>query len=112
MTPFLRPMLQGLPFLGVIGPYPELARKLGRFYGIGELQTLLPDRLSPSEPGGTGGAMLDELERVLSMLTVPFKGAVFLVVLGGPYGILFCGRVKSLGGIALDLCAVASSWDG
>ena len=111
MTPFLRPVLQGLPFLGVIGPYPELARKLGRFYGIGELRSLLPDRLPPSEPGGTGGAMLDEMERALDTLTVPFKGAVFLVVLGGPYGILFCGRIKSLGGIALDLGAVASSWD-
>ena len=107
--PFLRPLLQGLPFLGVVGAYPELARRLGHFCGIADARTILLPDADEAEPPET---RLQRSEQVLAELTVPFRGALFLVAAPGPCGLLFCGRIKALGGIALDIGAVAAAWAG
>lgn len=109
-VPFLRPMMSGLPFLGVVSPYPELARRLGHFCGISEAQAITVP--GAGRPALVGSSRLEQLEQALEAITVPFRGALFLVGLPGPYGILFCDRIRSLGGIALDIGQVAGAWAG
>jgi hypothetical protein len=109
IMPFLRPVLQGLPFLGVVGRHPELAPRLARFCGIAETQTI---RMPEDAAAGVDGApdRLGRIEQALDRLVVPFRGAVFLVAVPGPCGVAVCGRLRQLGGIALDLAAVVPSW--
>jgi len=47
----------------------------------------------------------------MTELVVPRPGAVFLVA-GGLLGKLYCARVRQLGGIALDIGAIADAWMG
>ena len=113
-VPFLRPLLSGLPFLGVIGPHPSLAARLGHFCGIGETRAIaVPDEASvPAAPDAPpmAGWLPDGHERVLDGLAVPHPGAVFLVSAPGPLGIAYCGRIKALGGIGVDIGALAGRW--
>ena len=44
-------------------------------------------------------------------LEVPYRGAVFLVA-GGLLGKIYCHRIRELGGIALDIGALADAWVG
>lgn len=109
-VPFLRPMMSGLPFLGLVSPYPELARRLGHFCGIKDTQAItVPGAGRPAAPGKS---KVEQLEQVLESITVPFRGALFLVGVPGPYGLLFCDRIRALGGIALDIGLVAGAWAG
>ena len=110
IVPFLRPMLSGLPFLGLVSPYPELVRRLGHFCGVKETQAITVS--GTGRPGLAGESRLDHLEQVLQAIAVPFRGALFLVGVPGPYGILFCDRIRALGGIALDIGQVAAAWAG
>ena len=105
IMPFLRSVLHGQPFLGLIGNFPDLESRLGRFCGIPETRTIL---LPAREPAAVPG--LDLCEQALAGLAVPFPGAVFLVGVPGPFGPAFCGRIRQLGGIALDIGAVAAAW--
>ena len=50
--------------------------------------------------------------RVLDQLSVPFRGAVFLVSAPGPLGAIYCGRIKAQGGIAIDIGPLAHRWAG
>ena len=103
--PFLRSVLQGQPFLGLVGDFPDLAARLGRFCGITDTRTiLLPGRGSAAAPA------FDLYEQALAELTVPFSGAMFLVAVSGPFGPAFSGRIRQLGGIALDIHVVAAAW--
>ncbi|WP_419730538.1 hypothetical protein [Lichenicola sp.] len=114
-VPYLRPMLSGLPFLGTIGAHPALARKLGHFCGISDIRSIIVpgdltrDRLSV---GNASGFLPERHLQVLEEITVPFPGAVFLVSAPGPLGIIYCGRIKSLGGIAIDIGALMDRWAG
>ncbi len=103
--PFLRSMLHGQPFLGLVGNFADLASRLGRFCGIPETQTVC---LPGSGPAAVPA--LDLCEGALAGLSVPFPGAIFLVAVPGPFGPAFCGRIRQLGGIALDIGAVAAIW--
>jgi hypothetical protein len=40
---------------------------------------------------------------------VPFPGAVFLVA-AGLLGCVYCGRIRQLGGIAVDIDTIATRW--
>ncbi len=107
-VPFLRSLLHESPFLGVVGSDPDLAQQLGRFCNVADARTVLV-------PGGETGpdaapSRLERVERALSELAVPFRGALFLVAVPGPFGPLFCGRIKAEGGIAIDISEVASDW--
>lgn len=110
--PFLRPLLQGLPFLACVGAFPELARRLGHFCGVAETRAVdVPVPAGP-EAGSEAGTFPGRLEAALAELDVPFRGALFLVGVPGPYGPVFCARIKALGGIAIDIGAVAAAWAG
>ena len=113
LIPFLRPLLADQPFLGVVGPYPDLAERLARFSQIDETATyLVPaalDRhgIAPSLRGSGHYPML--FEQTLASLAVPFPGALFLVA-AGVLGTAYCGRIRQLGGIAIDIDSVVGRW--
>ncbi len=113
-VPFLRPLLSGLPFLAVLGPHPALAARLGHFCGIGETRAIaVPGEAShPALSDGPSMAgYLPELhQQVLDGIAVPFPGAVFLVSAPGPLAIAYCGRIKALGGIGVDIGVLADRW--
>ena len=115
-VPYLRPLLSGLPFLGVVGSYPDLFQKLGRFCGIAETRTIpVPrDASMPAPMDGVeaAGFLPEGHLRVLEQLSVPFRGAVFLVSAPGPLGVIYCGRIKAQGGIAIDIGPLAHRWAG
>ena len=115
-VPFLRPMLSGLPFLGVVGPYPVLAERLGKFCGIEDAVAIaVPNDASrPPAPGDAAmdGYMPGRHQEMVDTLSVPFPGAVFLVTAPGPLAISYCGRIKALGGIAIDIGTLADGWAG
>ena len=111
--PFLRPLLEGLPFLGHVGCHPDLADRLARFCRIAETRTwLLPaplDRLETPTALRAGGQALDRLDQVLETLAVPFEGALFLVG-AGPLGVVCTAQIRALGGIAIPVDTVMDRW--
>ncbi len=113
-VPYLRPLLSGLPFLGVVGAYPELFGKLGRFCGVAETRTIVVPRDASMPVLADGmeapGFLPEGHGRVLDQLSVPFPGAVFLVSAPGPLGVIYCGRIKAQGGIAIDVGPLAHRW--
>jgi hypothetical protein len=113
--PFLADLLRGLDFLGVIGPHPDLAARLQARLGIGTVVSYdIPGegRLGrPREAGDRGRHFPETYDRLMAELTVPHPGAVFLVA-GGLLGKIYCARIRDLGGIALDIGAVADAWMG
>ncbi|HMI19321.1 MAG TPA: hypothetical protein VK533_07235 [Sphingomonas sp.] len=113
--PFLANLLSGLDFLGVIGPHPDLAVRLQARLGIGQVVSYdIPGegRLGRLREAGDRGRHFPEIyDRLMTELTVPHPGAVFLVA-GGLLGKIYCGRIRDLGGIALDIGAVADAWMG
>ena len=113
LMPFLRPLLADQPFLGFVGSYPDLAEKLARFCQVGETATyLVPGALNRGDLAESlrGSDHYPALfEQILTSLVVPFQGAVFLVA-AGLLGPAYCGRIKRLGGIAIDIDALVGRW--
>ena len=111
--PFLRPLLADQPFLGFVGSHPDLAERLGRFSNIGETVTyLIPAALNRDDIASSlhgRDHFPGKLEQTLERLTVPFRGALFLVA-AGLLGSLYCTRIKQLGGIAIDIDTVVARW--
>ncbi len=113
--PFLRGMLQGVKWLGVLSPHAELGGRLRRHLGIADGQDFnIPGEMRlPNEPALVRGrghfpARFDEL---MATLDVPFRGAVVLVA-GGLLGKLYCERIRDRGGIAIDMGSLADAWMG
>jgi len=115
IAPFLKPLLQDLPFIGFVGCHADLAARLAQHCNItravcylvpGESGRMEPP-LSPAE-----AACFPEFhDRILATLEVPFQGAVFLVSAGLP-GKVYAARIKELGGIAIDIGRMADRWMG
>lgn len=115
IDPFYHQLLEGRDFVGLIGPHPELAERMRERLRIGEVR-------SWDIPGEGGlGRERDKADRglhfplvydrLLAELTVPYPGAVFLVA-GGLLAKVYCDHIRALGGIALDIGAVADAWLG
>lgn len=113
--PLLADLLRGLDFLGMVGPHPDLAAWLQDQLGIGTVVSYdIPGegRLGRSREAGDRGRHFPEIyDRLMAELTVPHPGAVFLVA-GGLLGKIYCARIRDLGGIALDIGAMADAWMG
>ena len=107
-------LLRGLPFIGFVGCHPELAGKLAAAFDIPlHASYVVPGengRPLPEERKGLGH-FPDVFDRLLTELHVPFTGAVFLVG-AGLLGKIYCGRIKALGGIAIDIGSLADAWMG
>lgn len=112
---FLGSLLRGRDFLGLVSPHPELASRLQRHLDIGAVASYdLPgeSRLArPSEARNRGTHFPVVYEQMMATLSVPRPGALFLVA-GGLLGKIYCDRIRELGGIALDIGAVADAWAG
>ena len=111
--PYLRPLLANQPFLGFVGFYPDLADRLARFAQIAETATYpLPAALDRDDaaPALRAASQVPAmLEQTLADLVVPFPGAIFLVG-AGLLGTLCCGRIRALGGIAIDIDPIVTGW--
>ena len=115
LTPFYRELLEGLDFIGVVGPHAGLASRLAAHLNIsrhitylvpGEMR--LPAQLDIVRGIGHFPQRFDEL---MTQISVPKPGAVFLVA-AGLLGKIYCAQIKRLGGIAIDIGAVADAWTG
>jgi len=113
--PFLGSLLRGLDFVGVISPHPDLAGRLQRQLNIDAVASYdLPgeSRLArASEALNRGTHFPAVYDHLLATLTIPRPGAVFLVA-GGLLGKIYCDQIRALGGIALDIGALADAWTG
>lgn len=105
ICPFLRELLADQAFLGLVSAHPDLAGRLGRFANITETTSYLV----PDIRATVGGALLDWHQQNLEIMTVPFPGAIFLVS-AGVFGKLWCARIKTLGGIAIEIGSLAEHW--
>ena len=113
--PFLRPLIENQPFLGFVGCHPDVVRRLADSFNIASHASfLVPGENGrsqlPAEVLGTGHFPLF-YRKILAELRVPFIGAVFLVA-AGLLGKVYCARIKELGGIAIDIGALADGWMG
>ena len=115
IDPFLGSLLRGRDFLGVVSPHPDLAARLQRHLDIKAIASYhLPgeSRLGrPSEAGNRGTHFPAVYEQMMATLSVPHAGALFIVA-GGLLGKIYCDRIRELGGIALDIGALADGWTG
>lgn len=115
IDPFYQKLLGGRDFVGLIGPHPELAARFGARLGIGEVRSWdIPgeNRLNRERDRGDRGLHFPQVhDRLLAELSVPYRGAVFLVA-GGLLAKVYCDHIRDLGGIALDIGAVADAWLG
>ncbi len=116
IVPYLRTLLAGLPFLGFIGAHPAMFRKLSHFCGVRETRYVCVPREAVFPVAEDGADPCDFLpERhaaTLEALSVPCPGAVFLVSAPGPLGTIYAGRIKALGGIAIEIGPLAAKWAG
>lgn len=113
--PFLSSLLAELDFLGVVSPHADLGERLQRRLGIRQVRHYdIPGegRLNRAqERTNRGSHFPDTYGRMMAQLEVPRQGAVFLVA-GGLLGKIYCSRIRELGGIALDIGAIADAWMG
>ena len=115
LSPFLADLLQGLDVLGVVSPHPELAARLQHRFQIGRIVSYdlagegrLPTHRAARDMEAT---FPDAHRRILGALDPPRPGAVYLVA-AGLLGKIYCGRIRELGGIALDVGSIADAWMG
>jgi hypothetical protein len=113
--PFFRSILAGVPFIGLISPHPHLADRLRAETGCGNIVSyLIPGetRLGrPLEASNRGAHFPGVFDEMMAGIEVPFRGACFLVA-GGLLGKVYCHRIRQLGGVALDIGALADAWMG
>ncbi|MCQ8276861.1 papain-like cysteine peptidase [Acetobacteraceae bacterium KSS8] len=114
--PYLRTLLAGLPFLGFVGAHPAMFRKLSHFCGVHDARFVPVPREAAFPVAEDGidprGFMPDGHRATLDALSVPYPGAVFLVSAPGPLGAVYAGRIKSQGGIAIEIGSLAARWAG
>jgi hypothetical protein len=112
-------ILANLPFLGLITPrdlgpsleeqfgiattrrYPVAAERFHFTSPADDVRQTWPDVEPPHYP--------DRYLELLEELQVPFRGAVFLVG-AGAFGKVYCHKIRSLGGIAIDVGSLLDAW--
>ena len=113
--PCFAKLLAGVDFLAVISPHRGLARRLQAQTAIASvIEYIIPgeSRLMRAEELANRGEHFPKIfDRLMNEIRVPFRGACFLVA-GGLLGKIYCHRIRELGGIALDIGAVADIWAG
>lgn len=113
--PFLSKLLSELDFIGVISPHSGLAEKLAARNGIKtRVSYVVPGEMRlPNNYGAIKGRghFPGRFEEIIQQIEIPHKGAFFLVA-AGILGKIYCQRVKDLGGIAIDIGAIADAWSG
>jgi hypothetical protein len=103
-------LLRDLDFLGVIG-CRDIGARIGQAFGIGSVHC----HLVRGEHGYPGSTLAphwpDGYSEVMRALDATAGGQVFLIG-AGILGKLYCARIRSLGGVALDVGSLLDSWAG
>lgn len=104
----MAPILRNRPVVGLIG-CRDLATPIQQTFNVGEVRTWLV-RGETRFPGDvTEPHWPDGFDRVMQTLSVAYPGQLFLVG-AGVLGKLYCQRIKTLGGVALDVGSVLDGW--
>ena len=104
----LRPLIVDAPFLGLISSR-DVADPIRELFGVREVRWY-GVRGERDEPGTvTTPHYPDGFETLRETLTVPFRGARFLVG-AGVFGKIYCHWIKARGGIAIDIGSIFDSW--
>ncbi|WP_026375718.1 hypothetical protein [Aestuariibacter salexigens] len=107
---FYRPLLANQPFLGIIS-CRDVATKLARVFHIDDVAHY-PIKGESACPGDHDAPHFpNDFEKLRATLTVPFKGAIFLVG-AGVLGKTYCQWIKERGGIAIDIGSMFDAWEG
>ena len=102
-------ILAGLPFLGVIS-HTDHSKVLAEHFDIPDVETYrIPGHFSFMAEDQS--QFPDLYKEVVARITVPYRGAVF-VVAAGYLGKCYCDAIKQKGGIALDIGSVFDGWFG
>lgn len=103
-----RYLLRDIPFLGLITSR-DIRHRLSNTFGIKNIE-LHQIRGEATHPGRITLPHYPEgYERIMGNLSVPFKGAVYLVGAGW-CGKIYCDLIKQQGGIAIDIGSIFDSW--
>ncbi len=113
--PFFEQLFSGQSFIGAISPYDDLAKRLAGRIGASRSQDyVIPGetRLGREQERSSRGRHFPHVfDEVMRTLEVPYPGACFIVA-GGLLGKIYCERIRQLGGIAIDIGALADGWMG
>ena len=103
-----RPLLADLPFVGVVSSR-DVGGALQELFGIRTVRWH-GVRGERDHPGSVATMPYpDGFKALRQTLTVPYRGAVFLVG-AGVFGKVYCHWIKARGGIAIDIGAIFDSW--
>jgi hypothetical protein len=107
-----RELLQNLPFLGVVTSR-DIANRLSEVFNIKKvvLYPIPSERKALGNFEDIGSHYPERFEQLCSELTVPFRGAVFLVG-AGALGKIYADVIYQRGGIALDIGSILDAWAG
>ncbi len=106
----MAPVLQNRSVVGLVG-CRDLAIPIQEAFGVGEVRSWFV-RGETQYPGEvTEPHWPDGFNRVMDTLSVAYPGQLFLVG-AGILGKIYCQRIKSLGGVALDVGSVLDAWAG
>ena len=115
ISPFYKDLLAGLDYLGVVSPHPGLAARLARFHGVAASEEWVVPGEARLPEGVRARSGSDHFPgrylQLMSELKIPRRGAVVLVA-AGLLGKVYCGRIRGLGGVALDVGAIVDAWLG
>ncbi len=114
-NPPLRSLLKGLDFLGIISPHTDIETRIRTAFAPKEVVSfVIPGeaRLHSQQNLKDNHRHYPEVfQSIMENITVPHKGAVFLVG-AGLLGKIYCTRIKDLGGIAIDVGSLVDGWVG
>jgi hypothetical protein len=112
LLPHYVDLLRGLPYLGFVTCYPQLAGLLQARTGVTRTETVaVPMQASIAKVHRDIRHYPDAYPGILDQLRPPHEGAVYIVAAG----ILskgYCTTIKERGGIAIDVGSVADVWMG
>ena len=97
--------------IGMITSRYELCPVLEDMFDLSVACWNIPDMYLSIGEASAPSNYIQKLEAVMQQQLVEFPGMVFLVG-GGLYGKLYCGLIKSQGGVALDLGSLLDAWAG
>jgi hypothetical protein len=112
LLPYLPALLQNREFVGVVSCYDSLSQKMKHSFGIKKTgDYIVPMQASIAKKNGNIGHYPDVFNKIMGSIEVPFPGAIFIVA-AGILSKAYCSKIKSLGGVAIDIGSSADVWMG
>lgn len=103
-------ILRKLPFLGLI-TCRDISAQIADVFEIENIVNypIPAQKRFPGDFEGLKSHFPDRFLELLGELTVPFKGAIFLIGAGG-FGKVYAEEIRKKGGIAIDVGSVFDGW--